>query len=123
MNFTKSTKRAAHFLRIPELAYSPPNDAIINALLELGYDVDLYAPGGLAAVKSADHYGGRVSAYSIEYGKRWLLKNALLPHWRQYRLLSGTAEDPMAVVGLLSWIHRRSSFTLADEIFSGNYAG
>jgi hypothetical protein len=123
MKFAKSNKGAAHFLRIPELAYSPPNDAIVNALLELGYEVDLYSPGGHFAVNAADPYGARVRVYPVEYGKRWLLKNALSAYWRQYRMFSGTAEDPMAVVGLLSWIHRRPSFTLADEIFSGSYAG
>src|SRR5262249_25333683 len=50
-------------------------------------------------------------------------KNVFRRHWRQYAVFSGAAEDPMAAVGLLSWIHRRPSFTLADEIFSGSYRG
>jgi hypothetical protein len=33
-------KKAAHFLYSPFLAYSPPNDAVVSALLELGYYVD-----------------------------------------------------------------------------------
>jgi hypothetical protein len=129
MKFSKANKKAAHFLRIPELACSPPNDAIVGALLELGYMVDLYAPGGYFAITHSSHgngvdrYGAKVGAHSVEYGKRWLLKNVFSRHWRQYSLFSGTAEDPMAVVGLLSWIHRRPSFCLADEIFSGSYRG
>jgi hypothetical protein len=116
-------KRAAHFLLKSELAYTPANDAIINALLELGYAVDLYAPGGRFVINPADHYNAKVGAHSAEYRKRWLLANVVSRHWRQYALFSGAAEDPMAAVGLLSWIHRRPSFTLADEIFSGSYRG
>src|SRR6516225_482627 len=118
MKFTKSPKRAAHFLRVGGLAYSPANEAVIGALLELGYDVDLYAPDGYFPSEWApNRYGPRVGTYPVEYGKRWLLNNIFLPHWRQYSVFSGTTEDPMAVVGLLSWIHRRPSFTLACEIF------
>ncbi len=36
---TKPIKRAAHFLLIPELLYSPPNRAIIEALLASDYEV------------------------------------------------------------------------------------
>jgi glycosyltransferase involved in cell wall biosynthesis len=64
-----------------------------------------------------------VCAHSVEYGKRWILRNALLPRWRKYSVFSGSTEDPMSVVGILSWLHRRPSFTLADEIFSGGYRG
>ena len=38
------TGSIAHFLLTPELSCSPPNEALINAYLELGYAVDLYAP-------------------------------------------------------------------------------
>lgn len=101
-------KNAAHFLLIPELAYSPPNDAIVSALTELGYNVDLYAPGG---------------KLPVEYSNNWILKNLFSPRWRKYDLFSGTAEDPMAVVGALAFWNRRPSFTLADEIKSGSYYG
>src|SRR5262245_41686020 len=122
MKTANSTKKAAHFLLAAVHAYSPQNDAIICALLELGYAVDLYAPG-VFPINVADHYGPNVSGHTVEYGKRWLLRNALSRHWRQYAVFSGTSEDPMAAVGLLSWIHRRPSFALADEIFSGSYRG
>ena len=101
-------KRAAHFLLIPELADSPPNDAIVSALSELGYNVDLYAPGG---------------NFPVEYNNKWILKNLLSSRWRKYDLFSGTAEDPMAVVGALAWRNRKPSFILADEIKSGSYYG
>jgi glycosyltransferase involved in cell wall biosynthesis len=127
MKLSKPNKRAAHFLRLPLLACTPSNDAIVRALLDLGYVVDLYAPGGVSEVKHCkawfDRYGTKVGEGSVEYGKRWILKNVFSHHWRQYSVFSGTTEDPMAVVGLLSWIHRRPSFTAADEIFSGSYRG
>ena len=36
---------------------------------------------------------------------------------------SGTSEDPLAVVGVLSAIHRRPAIALVDEIRSGSYRG
>ncbi len=36
---------------------------------------------------------------------------------------SGTSEDPLAIVGVLSWLQRRPGFVLADEIKSGSYRG
>lgn len=102
------TKNAAHFLLTPELAGSPPNDAIVGALSELGYNVDLYAPGG---------------SLPVEYSNGWILKNLFSSRWRKYDLFSGTSEDPMAVVGALAFWNRRPSFTLADEIKSGSYYG
>ena len=113
-------KRAAHFLSSATIAYSPPNDAIVNALLELGYEVDLYAPD---REFQTDRYGERVRAHRVEYGKRWILHNVFSARWRKYRVFSGTSEDPMSVVGLLSFLHRRPSFALADEIYSGSYRG
>jgi glycosyltransferase involved in cell wall biosynthesis len=115
-----TTKTAAHFLLIPELAYSPPNDAIVSALLGLGYKVDLFAPGGSFSV---DQYGPNVGCGNVEYNNEWILKNLFSPRWRKYDLFSGTAEDPMAVVGALAFWNRRPSFTLADEIKSGSYYG
>lgn len=106
--------RAAHFLLNPDLAGSPPNEAIVAALGELGYAVDLFAPG--SSVLSG-------ATGNVEYGNRWIVKNVLSRRWRRYDVFSGTTEDPMAVAGLLSRVHRRPCFTLADEIFSGSYAG
>jgi len=113
-------KRVAHFLLVPELAHSPPNDALVRAWLDLGYDVDLFAPGGEFSV---ERYGPRVRAFAAEYGYRWLLRNVWRLRWRQYACISGTTEDPMAVVGLLGLIHRRRVVTLADEIKSGMTSG
>jgi glycosyltransferase involved in cell wall biosynthesis len=113
-------KKAAHFLRIPELAGSPPNEALISAYLELGYEVDLFTPGGSCDIGA---YGSRVECRPAEYGRRWLLCNALLPFWGRYSLFSGTSEDPLAIVGVLSTLHRRPSIALVDEILSGSYRG
>ena len=112
--------KAAHFLLTPELACSPPNEAIVSALLSLGYEVDLFAPGGPF---STTCYDSRVATHPVEYGKRWLLKNAWSSRWRKYGVISGTSEDPLAVAGVISCIHRRPFFALADEIKSGSYAG
>jgi hypothetical protein len=114
-------KRAAHFLLLPELAHSPPNEAIVSALLDLGYAVDLFAPNTGAAPASS--YGPRVRELPVQYGRRWLTKNAASPAWRRYDVFSGTSEDPLAVVGLLAWLHRKPSFLLVDEIKSGAYYG
>ena len=113
-------KKVAHFLLVPELACSPQNEALISAYLELGYEVDLFTPGGSCDVSA---YGSRVACRPVEYGRRWLLRNALLPFWRRYSLFSGTSEDPLAVVGVLSSIHRRPAIALVDEIKSGSYRG
>ena len=112
--------KVAHFLLMPELAGSPPNEAIINSLTELGCDIDLYAPAGEI---NTSMYDTPINVFPVEYGKRWMLKNLFLPKWQKYDLFSGTTEDPMAVVGLLSTIHRKRSVTLGDEIRSGSYAG
>jgi hypothetical protein len=113
-------RKAAHFLLLPELAGSPPNEAVVSALLDQGYDVDLYAPGGTFDTQL---YGPRVKAHSVEYARRWLLGNALSPKWAQYSVLSATSEDPLAVAGTLAWLHRKPSFLLVDEIKSGSYTG
>lgn len=113
-------KKSAHFLHIPELAYSPPNDAVVTALLELGYHVDLFAPGENFPV---DYYGPRVTANYAEYSKRWITQNIFSSKWMKYDLFSGTTEDPMSMVGLLSKLYHNPSFALADEIRSGSYSG
>lgn len=113
-------KRFAHFLLIPELAHSPPNDAAVTALCDLGYAVDLYAPGGSFDVS---RYGPGARAFPVEYGYRWMVRHLLSPGWRRYAGFSGTTEDSLAVAGLLGWLHQRPVITFADEIRSGGYAG
>lgn len=117
---TQKSKLAAHFLLNCDLVYSPPNEAIVSALLDLGYEVHLFAPG---MDFDTTAYGLKVKAHPVEYGRGWLVRNGLSPSWRRYSVFSGTSEDPLAVVGLLSWLHRRPSFILADEIKSGSYRG
>jgi glycosyltransferase involved in cell wall biosynthesis len=112
--------RIAHFLLIPELAHSPPNDAAVSAWLDLGFDVDLYAPGGRFDVS---RYGPRVRPCVAEYGYRWIVRNLIAARWLDYAAFSGTTEDPMAVAGLLGRVYRRPVVTFADEIKSGSYAG
>lgn len=116
----RQKNKAAHFLLVSELANSPPNDAIISALLELGYMVDIYVPGD---VLFSNQYGENVTVLPVNYNRSWLVRNIASPHWFDYGIYSGTSEDPMAIVGLLSTIYRKPSFCLADEIKSGSYRG
>jgi len=112
--------RVAHFLLIPELAYSPPNDALISAWLELGFAVDVFAPG---AALDVARYGSDVRPMQADYGWRWLLANVARPAWRAYRAFSGTTEEPLAIAGTLGRLWHRPVVTLADEIKNGSYAG
>ena len=111
---------AAHFLLLPELANSPPNEAIVSALMDEGYTVHLYAPGGTIP---GNTYDRGVRVFPVEYGRRWLASNLCSKRWVQYDAFSATSENPLAVAGLLSWMYRRPSFLLVDEIKSGSYRG
>lgn len=115
----KPKRRAAHFLLIPELLESPPNKAILTALIDNGLEVDVFAPGmtpGLA-------YGGAVRTQAVTYSWRWLMKQCWKSQWRSYACFSGSSEDPLAILGVLAAIHQRPCFVLADEIKSGAYSG
>ncbi|MES2632426.1 MAG: hypothetical protein V4669_05610 [Pseudomonadota bacterium] len=115
-----SNPRAAHFISWPYLLDGPPNRALISALLELGYDVDVYTSDPELDVA---HLGPRVRARHIEYRYQWMAKNMLHPSWMRYDLFCGTTEDPMAVAGLLARIYRRRCVTMADEIKNGSTGG
>ena len=116
----RKRKKAAHFLLLPELSCSPQNEALVSAYLDLGYEVDLFTPGGSCDCSA---YDSGVTCKPVEYGRRWLLRNVFLPFWRGYSFFSGTSEDPLAVVGTLSAVHRRPAIALVDEIRSGSYRG
>lgn len=113
-------KLAAHFLLIPELLYSPPNDAIVRALIEEGYEVDIYSPYFLP---SQTKYGRNVRTYQVSYSWVWIVRNFYKQRWRSYSVYSGTSEDPIAIIGLLSLIYGKPSFALVDEIKSESYSG
>ncbi len=115
-----SRRRVAHFLNEPFLAYSPPNEAAVSIWRDLGYEVDLFAPGGGFSVTD---YGSGVRALPAEYGYRWLGRHLSSRRWRQYASFSGTTEDPLAIAGMLGWVYRRPVITFADEIKSDAYAG
>jgi len=114
------SRRAAHFLLVPELLHSPPNRAILEALVELGWEVDVFAPG---PPQDPSSYGPGVRTLQAAYSSRWLSRQLLHPRWWRYGCFSGTSEDPLAVVGLLAALTRRPSFALVDEIKSGGYRG
>lgn len=125
MNPSPSRRRAAHFLLVPELLHSPPNQAILTALLDQGWEVDVYAPGPPQDPSAFDPsaYGPGVRTFEASYSMRWLTRHLLNPRWWQYGCFSGTSEDPLAVVGLLAALTGRPSFALVDEIKSGGYRG
>jgi len=111
-------RRIAHFLFVPELANSPPNEALIAAYLGLGYDVDLYAPGAISEVSNP-----RIRTFQVEYGWKWLIRNALRGKWRNYAAFSCTSEDPVAVAAVIARLTGKPLISLADEIKSGTYWG
>ena len=114
------TKRAAHFLLIPELLYSPPNRAIIEALLSSGYEVHVFSP---SLTSFSTEYGPRVFTHTASYSFRWVAKVICQPFWWGISCISGTSEEPLAVVGLLAFILKKKSFVLVDEIKAGSYRG
>ena len=114
------TKRAAHFLLIPELLYSPPNRAIIEALLSSGYEVHVFSP---SLTSFSTEYGPRVFTHTASYSFRWVAKVICQPFWWSISCISGTSEEPLAVVGLLAFILKKKSFVLVDEIKAGSYRG
>jgi hypothetical protein len=118
--FLGRTKTVAHFLLIPELLYSPPNDAIIQAYSRKGYRIDVFAPN---ATETQTLYGNHVRLLSVSYTWIWIVKNILSFRWFDYEIISGTSEDPLAVVGLLRFLYRKKSVALVDEIKSGSYRG
>jgi glycosyltransferase involved in cell wall biosynthesis len=114
------TRRAAHFIAIPEVFGNPQNDALMRAFLELGYCIDIYSPPPLPDPSA---YGPGVRCFTVEYGKRWLLKNLASPRWLNYDFLSASAEDPFPVVDAIGRLYRRRRIFLVDEIKSGPYWG
>lgn len=115
-----SKLKAAHFLLLTELLYSPPNDAIIKALLSLGYEVHVFAP---RLQETHTQYGDNVFTHSSSYSYRWIARNCLKRVWSSFDVYSATSEDPFVVAGILSFIYRRALFLLVDEIKSGSYRG
>lgn len=120
MKRAKQPRRVAHFLLIPELLYSPPNNAIVTAWISLGFEVHIFSPGQLPETTT---YGEKVITHKAEYTMRWLIKNIARIFWLRFSCFSGTSEDPLAVVGALAAVYRRPSFLLVDEIKAGSYRG
>lgn len=116
----RKPRSVAHFLLIPELLYSPPNHAIIRAYADLGYQIDIFTPN---MNETETLYGDHVRVFSVSYTWIWIIKNVLSFRWLGYEIISGTSEDPLAIVGLLSFIYRKKSVALVDEIKSGSYRG
>ena len=71
-------RRAAHFLLVPELLDSPPNRAIIEALLASGHEVHVFAPG---QAPDGAVYGPAVHGHRADDTFCWLLRNLGDPRW------------------------------------------
>lgn len=113
-------RKAAHFLLIPELLHSPPNNAIISAYIENNYLVDIFTPGDLPR---SHRYGDSVEIFRVDYSWSWILRNIIKRDWLDYDVISGTSEDPLIMVGLISRLYRKKSICLVDEIKTGTYRG
>ena len=113
-------KKAAHFLLIPELLNSPPNNAIIRSYVENNYLVDVFSPGDLPKTHS---YSDSIRLFRVDYSWSWILKNTIDRRWLTYNIISGTSEDPLIIVGLISWLYNKKSICIVDEIKSGTYRG
>jgi glycosyltransferase involved in cell wall biosynthesis len=113
-------KRAAHFVSWPYLVDNPSNHTLINALLELGYSVDVFTSD---PDLDLSQYGAYVRSRHAQFGYRWLATHLLHPRWLGYDLFCGTTEEPMAAAGLLARIYRKRCITVADEIKSGSTRG
>jgi hypothetical protein len=112
-------KKAALFLLVPELACSPQNEALISAYLDLGYEIELFTLGGSCEIGAIKSHVGRQNMDVDGY-----FEMPCCRFWRRYSLFSGTSENPLAIVGILSTIHRRPAIAaLVDEITSGSYRG
>lgn len=112
--------RAAFFELRADYFGRPFEDGIIRALLDAGFAVDLFAPGGELPQTM---YPDSVRRMAIEYRRSWLQRHLRISRWREYDLFLGTADLPMAFAGIISRLVRRPAVTAADEIFVGGYEG
>ncbi len=111
-------KRAAYFQLKESYFGRPFDDGIVRALLDLGYEIDIYAPDGDLPQQLYDE---RVRRLSVDYRRSWLTKHLGLA--RRYDLFLGTADVPMAFAGVLASAGRRPSVVASDEIYIGGYEG
>src|SRR5688572_26204816 len=112
--------RAAFFELRADYFGRPFEDGVLRALLEAGFEVDLFAPDGELPQTI---YPSSVRRLSIEYRRGWLQRHLCFARWRAYDLFLGTADIPMAFAGIVSSLVRRPCVTAADEIFVGGYEG
>ncbi len=112
-------KKAAHFLLLPYLQTSPPNDALVRAYRAMNVEVEFYSPD----IESADATMMSAPLLPVQYGIKWCLRNVFSKRWFEYDYFSCTSEDPIAIAGLLAFIYRKPLIFLSDEIKSGSYRG
>jgi len=110
--------RAAFFELFADYFGRPLDDGVVRALLDAGYDVDIFAPDG---ERPQDVYDDRVRRLSVDFRRRWLQSHLSLS--RQYDLFLGTADLPMALAGALAQLGRKPSVTVCDEVFIGGLHG
>ena len=113
-------KKAAYFFLSRNYIGRPFDDSIINALLELNYEIDIYAPN---IIKEENKINNFTQCYPVEYRLNWLKKHFNFKYWKKYNLFLGTADLPMAIVGVISSLTGRKCVTICDEIYVGGYQG
>src|ERR1051325_11577182 len=108
--------RAAFFELFADYSGRSPDDGVFRALLDAGYDVDVFAPDG---DRPQTVYDDRVRRLSVEFRRKWLQS-----HWslsRQYDLFLGTADLPMAFAAVFA--RRKPCVAVCDEVFIGGLEG
>jgi hypothetical protein len=112
--------RAAYVQLRSEYFGRPFDDGVVGALLEAGYEVDLFAPrGGLAQ----DLFPGDVRRLDIEFSRAWVVRNLGASRWRGYDLFLGNPDLGTALGGLLAAVTRRPFVNACEEIYVGGYRG
>jgi hypothetical protein len=114
-------RRAAYFELRADYFGRQFDDGIVRALLQAGYDVDVFAPGG--ELPQTIYPAERVRRLDVEYRRAWLTRETRPARWRAYDLFLGTPDLPVAFAGWLAKIAGRPVVTACDEIFVGGYEG
>lgn len=114
------TKRAAFFCLWRDTFGRPMDDGVIGALLDSGFEVDVFAPRGDGPQQD---FPPAVRRLAIDYRMATLERLVLKSFASRYDLFLGTPDVPVAFAGALAARARRPCVTVCDEIFVGGYTG
>jgi len=112
--------RAAFFELFADYFGRPSDDGVIRALLDAGFLVDVFAPGGELPQSV---YDDRVRRHDVTFRRTWLQSHLRRSFVRHYDLFLGTADLPMAFAGALAKLARKPLVTVCDEVFIGGLEG